>query len=62
MGNIKSLNGKNKSKNDKKDKQNDLENGNIPEPLTEEQKELLQGAWIALKTDMAKIGVITFIK
>ncbi|KAJ8320544.1 hypothetical protein KUTeg_002131 [Tegillarca granosa] len=62
MGNIKSLNGKKKSKEDKKDKQNDIENGNIPEPLTEEQKQLLQDAWISLKNDMAKIGVVTFIR
>lgn len=31
-------------------------------PLSEEQKELLVESWASLKDDMARVGVITFIK
>jgi hypothetical protein len=33
-----------------------------PEPLTERQKELLTETWKELETNIAKVGVITFIR
>lgn len=33
-----------------------------PEPLTERQKELLTETWKLLEEDIAKVGVITFVR
>lgn len=38
------------------------ENYAVVVPLSEEQKELLVESWASLKDDMARVGVITFIK
>lgn len=34
----------------------------FPEPLTERQKQLLLDTWKILEEDIAKVGVITFIR
>lgn len=38
------------------------QNGNIPPSLTEKEKVILVTSWQRLKTDVEKVGVVTFMK
>lgn len=40
----------------------DFQGSRDPEPLTERQKELLAENWKVVEGDIAKVGVITFIR